>query len=226
MNHFFDANTEFFNILGYAMSYIEFFGVLFGLLAVWLSAKAIIWSWPIGIVNVVLAFILYYQVQLYPDMFLQVFFLVTNIIGWWRWANPRPGEEDSKKELKVSYMERKQLLLTIAIGIAGTLIIGKFASELHLLFPVIFTLPSAYPYTDSFIMVMSIVTTFYMIHKKIECWVIWIVVDVVATCLYYIKGVKFYSLEYFIFTLIASFGLWHWIRAYKSYAVTAENQNE
>ena len=60
------------------MSYLEFFGVAFGLLAVWLSAKANIWSWPVGIVNVVLAFLLYYQVQLYPDMFLQAFFFVTN----------------------------------------------------------------------------------------------------------------------------------------------------
>ncbi|HRP56049.1 nicotinamide mononucleotide transporter, partial [Agriterribacter sp.] len=34
------------------MSYLEFFGVVFGLLAVWLSAKANIWSWPVGIVNV------------------------------------------------------------------------------------------------------------------------------------------------------------------------------
>lgn len=222
MNYFFNVHTEFFNILGYSMSYIEFFGVLFGLLAVWLSAKANIWSWPAGLVNVILAFILYYQVQLYPDMFLQAFFFVTNIIGWRRWGNPRPGEEDSKQELRVSYMKRSELLLTVVTGIAGTFILGKFASNLHHWFPVAFALPSAYPYTDSFIMVMSIVTTFYMIQKKIECWVIWIVVDIVATCLYFVKGVKFYSIEYFIFTLIASFGLWHWIQEYKSYAATGK----
>src|SRR4051812_6747598 len=107
----FDIQNIFFRVLGYPMSYIEFFGVLFGLLAVWLSAKANIWSWPLGITNVILAFFLYYQVQLYPDMFLQVFFLVTNIIGWIRWANPKEGEQDLKNELRVSYMDRKQFLL-------------------------------------------------------------------------------------------------------------------
>jgi nicotinamide mononucleotide transporter len=71
---------------------------------------------------------------------------------------------------------------------------------------------------------MSIVSTFYMIQKKIECWVIWIIVDVVATYLYFIKGVKFYSVEYFIFTLIASFGLWHWIREYKSYRIAGNEK--
>lgn len=217
MPQIFDINTRFFEILGYTMSYIEFFGVVFGLLAVWLSAKANIWSWPIGIVNVVLAFILYYQVQLYPDMFLQLFFFITNIIGWWRWANPRPGEEDRKHQLKVSYMKRNQLVLTISLGVAGTLVMGKLAGNLHHWFPILFSLPSAYPYADSFIMVMSIVTTFYMIQKKIESWMIWIVVDIAATILYYFKGVKFYSLEYLIFTLLAAFGLWHWIKEHKSY---------
>ena len=217
MNHLFNVNTEFFKVLGYSMSYLEFFGVLFGLLAVWLSAKANIWSWPVGIVNVILAFLLYYQVQLYPDMFLQVFFFVTNIIGWWRWANPKPGEEDRKQELKVSYMKKGDIALTVIAGIAGTFILGSFASNLHHWFPAAFALPSAYPYVDSFITVMSVVTTFYMIQKKIECWIIWILVDMVATVLYFIKGVKFYSVEYFIFTLIASFGLLHWIKEYKSY---------
>lgn len=200
------------------MSYIEFTGVVFGLIAVWLSAKAHILSWPIGIINVILAFILYYQVQLYPDMFLQVFFFVTNIIGWWRWANPKPGEEDKKKELKVSYMKKSQLLLTAATAIAGTFLLGQFASNLHEWFPSVFSKPSAYPYVDSFITVMSVLTTFYMIEKKIESWVIWILVDIIATVLYYIKGVKFYSIEYFIFTIIATYGLLHWIKEYKSYS--------
>jgi len=78
----FSIDRIFFTVLGYPMSYIEFFGVMFGLAAVWLSAKANIWSWPIGIVNVILAFFLYYQIPLYPYMFLQVFFLVTSVVGW------------------------------------------------------------------------------------------------------------------------------------------------
>ena len=73
---FFDIENIFFTTLGYEMSYLEFFGTIAGAVAIWLSAKAIVWSWPIGIINVVLFFFLFYQVQLYPDMFLQVFFFV------------------------------------------------------------------------------------------------------------------------------------------------------
>lgn len=218
MKQVFSVHSEFFNFLNYSLSYIEFFGVLFGLLAVWLSAKAIVWTWPVGLINVVLAFLLYYQIQLYPDMLLQCFFFVTNIIGWWRWVHPKPGEQDRKQELKVSFLERRLLFFTIFAGFIGVLGFGKFAASLHQWFPTIFALPSSFPYVDSFITVMSVITTFFMIQKKIEAWVMWIVVDMVATILYFVKGVKFYSLEYFIFTLIACYGLAHWIKEYKSYS--------
>ncbi len=215
---FFDINNIFFEVLDYPMSYLEFFAVISGLIAVALSAKANIWSWPIGIINVFLSAFFYYQIQLYPDMFLMVFFFVTNLLGWWRWANPKPEEEDNKKELKVSFMKWKQFLILSLVGIAGTFFIGKMASKLHDWFPLLFNLPSSYPYADSFILVMSVITTFFMIQKKIECWIIWIIVDIVATYLYFLKGAKFFGVEYFIFTLIAIFGLWSWIREYKNYS--------
>jgi nicotinamide mononucleotide transporter len=217
--NFFSIENIFFQILGYDLSYLEFTAVITGLIAIWLSARAHVWSWPIGIVNVTLAFFLYYQVQLYPDMFLQIFFFITNITGWWRWTHPKPFEEDRKRELQVSFLGWKKFMVLVLIGICGTALLGSMASRLHEWFPGIFPLPSAYPYVDSFIMVMSITTTFYMIEKKIESWIIWIVVDVVATYLYFIKGVKFFAFEYLVFTVIASFGLWHWYREYKSYAV-------
>jgi nicotinamide mononucleotide transporter len=218
---FFDIKNIFFTALEYDMSYLEFFGVIFGLVAVWLSAKANIWSWPIGIVNVTLAFFLYYQIQLYPDMFLQVFFFITNVLGWIRWANPRKDEQDKKNELKVSLLQFRQFIAICLIGIAGTLLMGAMASRLHEWFPFLFQIPSSFPFMDSFITVMSIVATYFMIQKKMESWIIWIMVDIIATYLYFIKGVKFYSLEYLVFTILAAFGFWNWRKEYQAYKVAS-----
>jgi len=214
---FFNTHSIFFTVLGYPMSYLEFFAVVTGVLSVILSAKASIWSWPVGIVNVFLSAFFYYQIQLYPDMFLMAFFFVTNILGWWRWANPKPEEEDKRKELKVSFMPRKQFYTWLAVGIAGTLLIGALASQLHNWFPLLFNLPSAYPFVDSFILVMSVITTFLMIQKRIECWIIWLMIDIVATYLYFLKGAMFFGVEYILFTIIAAFALWNWMKEYKSY---------
>jgi nicotinamide mononucleotide transporter len=215
----FDIDNTAFDLWGYRMSHLELYGTIAGIIAVWLSARANIWSWPIGIINVVLSFFLFYQVQLYPDIFLQVFFFITNILGWWRWTHPKPFEEDRKKELKVSFMTKQQLALIVTVGLTGTFAFGLFAKNLHTLLPAIFTKPSAAPFLDSFITVMSIITTFCMIQKKIESWIIWILVDVVATYLYFMRDIKVYSLLYLAFTFIAAFGLYHWLREYKSYRV-------
>lgn len=216
--NFFSIENVFFSLAGYDVSYLEFFGLVFGLVAVVLSSFAHVLSWPVGIVNVVLSFFLFYQVQLYPDMFLQVFFFVTNLVGWWRWLNPAKGEEDRRNQLRVSFLSRSGIVQLAIIGIVGTVLMGKFSQNLHDFSPALFNKPSAYPYMDSFIMVMSIATTFYMIQKKIECWIIWILVDAVATYLYFQRELLLYSMLYFVFCFIAAYGLYHWTREYRSYS--------
>jgi nicotinamide mononucleotide transporter len=212
MTDLFDIEKIAFTIFGYDLSYLELFGWITGIVAVYLSAKANLWSWPIGILNVTLSFFLFYQVQLYPDMFLQVFFFVTNVLGWWRWANPQKDEADTKKELRVSWMNKNQLTITISTALVGTILMGLFARNLHEWMPSIFSKPSAAPFLDSFITVMSILATFYMVQKKVECWIIWLLIDMVATYVYFIRDLKFYSLLYLIFCGIASFAIWNWTR--------------
>jgi nicotinamide mononucleotide transporter len=209
---FFDHRSVFFVIWDYPMSYLEFFGTVAGGVAVWLSARGNIWSWSIGILNVLLFFFLFYQVQLYPDMFLQVFFFVTNLLGWWRWAHPKPGEENRRSELKATWMGTRKTLRLGVITLSGTLGFGYFASNLHAWIPGLFPLPSAFPYLDSLVLTVSVAATYLMVEKKVECWMGWILADVVATYMYAAKGILLVSFEYAVFCLIAGFGLWHWSR--------------
>ncbi len=215
---FFSIDNTFFTVWNYNVSHLEFYAIISGLLAVWLSGMANVWSWPIGMLNVALYFFLFFQVQLYPDMFLQIFFFVTNAIGWWRWTHPQPGEEDRKRELKVSFMTGKDIFTVFVIGVIGIFTLGFFAGRLHEFIPAIFTKPSAFPYVDSFITVTSIAATFYMIKKKVECWVMWLLIDMVATPLYFIRDIKLTGFLYLIYCFIAAFALWNWVREYRSYA--------
>lgn len=214
---FFDASNIFFTAFGYPLSYLEFFGVLSGAIAVWLSAKANIWSWPLGIINVTLFFFFFYQNQFYPDMFLQVFFFITNVIGWWRWTHPSEGEEDKKNELKVSWMDRRALIIFSVMTLIGSLSFGAFADRLHELFPTLFSLPSAFPYLDSFVSVSSIVATYLMVEKKVECWIAWLVANITAMSLYFTKGFMLIGIEYFVFCIIVLFGFWRWKKEFESY---------
>lgn len=212
-----DINSIFFTLLGYQMSYVEFFGTVAGFIAVVISARAHPASWPIGIVNVILLFFLFYQIGLYPDMALQVFFLITNIIGWWRWKNPAKGEEDLKLELKITYLTTNWRYVSVLIIISGTVLMGSIAAKLNDWLPEIFMAPSAFPYADSFVTVTSILAQYWMVQKKAECWLLWVAADVVATMLYFLKDVRFLSLEYLLFCFIAAWGFLVWVSEEKQY---------
>lgn len=229
MTHFFDIDTIFFTLWDYPMSYLEFFGVVSSSLATYLVARNNVWTWPIAVVSVILFFFLFYQVQLYPDMLLQVFFLITYLRGWWRWTHPEPGEEVNQDAepphsgpqpaLRISRMPTRQLTIWMLAGVVATLLLGTFASNLHTWFPVLFNQPSAFPYLDSFTTVMSIVGTFLMIDKRVECWYVWLGVDVISTYIYFVKDVKLVGAEYLAFCFIAISGIWNWTREYRSYRI-------
>ena len=111
----FDINVTMITIFGYPLSWLEFIGTLTGLICVWLTAKARPSSFIIGLVNNVFFFLLFYQVQLYADMFLQVVFFALGIYGFIKWITPKPSEADKRNELMISTISLKGYILTVTI---------------------------------------------------------------------------------------------------------------
>lgn len=204
----FEIKNIAFQIWDYPISYVELIGTLFGLASVYFASRANILTWGTGIVNEVFLFILFFQVQLYPDMFLQVYFFIVTLYGWYKWNAKTSENKISETSFK------NKIFLAIAVLI-GTLISGFLFTNIHLYLPTYFKIQAAYPFTDSFVMVSSIVATILLARKKIENWYLWIAVDLVAVVLYFKKGVFFLSLEYFIFLGLASYGLYHWKKTIK-----------
>jgi nicotinamide mononucleotide transporter len=69
---------------------------------------------------------------------------------------------------------------------------------------------------DSMVMILSIVATVLLARKKLETWYLWILVDLLCIGLFYKKGAIFLTLEYFIFLIIAVYGLLSWSKEYKN----------
>ena len=90
-----------------------------------------------------------------------------------------------------------------------------FISNVHILLPHYFPIPAAYPIVDSFIWVVSMAGNALSAKKKIESWYLWILVDMLAPIVYYMKDLKFIGLEYLIFLVIAAYGLVEWRKMFK-----------
>jgi len=81
--------------------------------------------------------------------------------------------------------------------------------HIHLYMPALFPEKASFPYLDAFTTVMSFAANILMAHKKIECWYLWIAVDVIGIGFISQKGC-FVSLLYLIFLILATKGLFNW----------------
>lgn len=201
--NFLEIENVAFQILDYPVSYVELIGTLFGLFSVYYASRANILTWGTGIVNEIFLFILFFQVQLYADMFLQIYFFIVTLYGWYKWNSKAVVTKISE----IGFRNKMFLMVSILVG---TLISGFLFSNIHLYLPTYFKIQAAYPFADSFIMVSSIVASVLLAKKKIESWYLWIAIDLVCVVLYFNKGIFFLSIEYFIFLGLASYGLYHW----------------
>lgn len=200
--------------MDYPMSYIELIGTIFNLWSVWLVARNRIATWPVGIVGIVLFMTLFYQIRLYSDVYEQIYFLIMSFYGWWQWA--KLAHKQGKQGPAISFSTAQTLLASIIVTIAATILSGNFIGKIHIYFPSLFPEMASYPYLDALTTVMSFVATFLMARKKVECWYYWIAVDVIGVVLYYVKNIRFVSLLYLIFLVMATNGLVMWVRKVKA----------
>ena len=176
---FFDINTIAFTLLGYPISWLELVGTVFNLACVILVARRNMLTWPVGIVAVVLFGALFWQINLYADVIEQVYYLITSIVGWYMWATVRSRDSKDKKVV-ITTNSVKANLLWIA-SIAATSVVASWAlSNAHLWAPALFPEPASLPAIDATTTIMSFAAQILMLRRKLENWVLWIVVDVVA----------------------------------------------
>ncbi len=206
----------FFTLFGYSMSYIEFVGTILNILSVWLVTRKSVWNWPVGNVAVILFGILFYQIQLYSDLVEQIYFLITGFYGWWVWARGRQAESrvpDATEGIK--RLSRKAQSLVLIITVLGSAAVGWFMSRIHVFWPALFPIPASFPYLDAWTTVMSFVAQALLVHKKLDNWYLWIMVDIVGIGLYWARGVYFVSLLYVLFLVLAVRGLIIWRQTLK-----------
>ncbi len=201
----FNIETILFEALGYRMSLLELLAVLTGLAAVWLAARSNILTWLFALVNAVLFFILFYQVNLYSAMALQVFFFCNALYGWYNW---RRSESDDKTP--VTMLIHKQRVIWLAVVMLGAIALGTVMSRIHIWLPDLFPERATFVYTDAMIAVMSIVASLLLAKLKLENWILWILVNLMSVVMYAMKGVMFVSLQYVIFLFMASYGFVEW----------------
>jgi nicotinamide mononucleotide transporter len=189
-------------LLWLSLNYIEVIGALTGIIGVWLTARQIIWCWPIALINVVIYTYVFYISKLYADFGLQLFYFFMTIYGWYNWLY---GSKDHH-ELPISSITLKALFFFFLIGMPSVFIVGYLLKNYS---------DASYPYWDSFVGVWGIIGTYLMAKKIIEHWILWIIVDIICVGIYFFKGLYATTILYFIFAILAFYGLSNWRKHFK-----------
>jgi len=204
---FLDINNICVTLWSYPLSYIELIGTVFGLIAVWLATRQKIISWPLGLINVSCFFGLFYQVHLYSGMFLQAFFFVTNIYGWFVWRRQLTNNE------KPSTLSLKSRYGLTAISILLTIVVGYLVQKLPVYYPETFTQPASQPYFDAFIAIASITGQILLTRRISENWFVWLIVNTVSVFVFFRQGLYLLTVEYVLFLLLSIKGIVDWKKA-------------
>ncbi|MDI7219442.1 nicotinamide riboside transporter PnuC [Leptospira santarosai] len=202
-----DNSNIFFSFLGYDLSYIEFIGTMLYFTSVILIARKNILTWPIGIVSVILYALLFYQVQLYADLFEQLYYLIVCIYGWLFWNKTK---KESNQDIKFSSFSTLIVEIVVIAIISSTLYLLVF--NLHLWFSSVFMRPASYPVLDSTTTSISFVAMYLLTIKRVEGWIYWIIVDVIGIFLYWQKDLEFISIQYCLLMVIAGYGFIVWLK--------------
>lgn len=183
------------------MSNYEVIGAVFGLLSVYLTMRERIWCWPTGIISVIAYAVLFYEIKLYADMLLQIFFLVTSFQGWYMWLHGGAN----RSELPITQLSRVQVAMLGLSLVACTIVIGFIFdtyTDAHI------------PFWDAAASSMSVVAQVLLMRKKFENWYLWIAVDVLSIGIYVYKEVYLTAGLYVVFLALAIGGLLAWRRMF------------
>lgn len=210
---------------GYDLSWIEAVGTLAGLLCIWLASLEKISNYAFGLINVTLFAIIFFQIQLYASLLLQLFFFAANIYGWYAWSRQNSQQE---AELQIRWLP---LPKAIAWFVACVVAIGLMTVYINLVFAFLTRVavsvmsgfglnvsmpvlqPDAFPFWDSCMMVLSIAAMILMTRKYVENWLLWVIINVISVAIFALQGVYAMSLEYLLLTFIALNGSRMWINS-------------
>lgn len=193
---------------------LELLAVVTSLLYVILAAKGNIWCWPAAILSTVLYTVIFYDVYLWMDSALQLYYLVMALYGWFCWrrnAENKPNEgtslannANSEILLYSQWSLQRHSIAIIALTLLS-LVLGWLMATYT---------PTHFPYLDSATTVFAVFATYLLTQKVLENWLYFIVIDFVSIYLYIEKGLTPTAALFACYVVLASYGYWQWRKLY------------
>jgi len=210
---------------------LEFIAAFLGVLSVFYAKKEDIKVYPTGVVSTGLYIFLLFRWQLYGDLIINIYYTLMSIYGWYMWSKVI-DTNDSK--ISISRLTIRDYVISLSIFVfssAFVLIVYlyydvisrdlSFAQTLdyiwlHITSGNVLEFRKITPYLDTFTTGAAFAAMWMMANKKLESWILWIIVNIVSIPLYFVKGFGFTGIQYFVFLVLAFLGYNAWKKSLKN----------
>ena len=180
---------------------LEFFAAVLGVVSVWFAKKNKVLVYPTGIISTLIYVWILFKNQLLGDLFINAYFFLMSIYGWFFWSKKDKGYFQNK----ISRVNLYELIFGLIIFVFCFITV-KFGYKMS-------------NWEESYVSSIDTLTTaifccsmWFMARRKLEHWILWIIGDVISVPLYFYKGLYLTSIQYFIFTIIAILGYFTWLK--------------
>ena len=199
MNEIYDFFLEAYSNSPTYVIVLEFFAFVFGIISVVYAKKENILVYPTGIICTVITIYLLYRAQYFGDMMMNIYYSIMSIYGWWNWSRIK----DNRYIVLITNTSKREYL-TSAFFFFLTIAITFFVYKMNL------EILHISNYIDIFTSGIFFTGMWLMANKKIECWIFWIIGDIITVPLYGYRGLGMLSLQYMIFLILAIQGYYEW----------------
>lgn len=164
---------------------------------VWLVARRSLWNYAFGIAAVSLYATVFLEARLYAAFGLQFVFLALNLYGLANWRRAL-GETGSVPIGRMTGWERGATLIAVLILAAGLAFLLERTTD------------AQSPLWDSLNTATALAAQYWQARRRVETWVLWILVNLGSVGLYATQGLWFTTLTYGLLLAIAIHGWQQW----------------
>ncbi len=181
---------------------IELAAVVLAIVYLVLAVRENIACWYAAFISTAIFLYVFWQVDLYMESGLQVFYLVMAVYGWWSW---RHGG-DASESLPIRTWPWQYHAAAIGFVALATFTSGTLLQDTS----------QRLAYVDSFTTWGAVITTFMVTRKVLENWIYWLVIDGVAIFLYLDRELYYTAALFVVYEVIVIVGWFKWLGVYRA----------
>lgn len=182
-----------------SLNYLEVFAVFTSYLSTWLCVVEKRWNYVWGAISSLAYAILFVQSDLVASAILNFYLAPALVYGWFRWgkdAVTRP----------VQHVKASLVPLYVAVTLAA------YAGA----YGVVTAFGGTLAWTDSAILIGTLLAQFLLDNKKVETWFVWAVVNLFAIYTYFNAGLQLVGFQYIFFLINTIIGYLAWNKSLRN----------